>query len=98
VSVLNDPEPERLPDVSHARSDGQAAAMKEFHARAASQPRPPAENEIKAFRGDKPVALDRDRRSLAINSAARPMRAALSRRWSSATTPGDILSVRREAA
>jgi predicted O-methyltransferase YrrM len=59
VSVLHDPELERLLDVLHARSDGQVAAMKDFYARDAGRPRPA--EEIKAFRSDKLVALDRDK-------------------------------------
>jgi predicted O-methyltransferase YrrM len=55
MSVLHDPKLERLLAALHARSDAQIAAMNEFQARLLSG------DEIKAFRGDKLVALDRDK-------------------------------------
>jgi predicted O-methyltransferase YrrM len=58
LSVLHDPELERLLVTLHARSDAQVAAMQAFSNR--SGPSPTAE-EIKAFRSDKLVALDRDK-------------------------------------
>jgi predicted O-methyltransferase YrrM len=64
MSVLHDPELERLLAVLHARSDEQVAAMQSYYAGLAKGPHPPAEHEIKAFRSDKLVALDRDKAEL----------------------------------
>ena len=61
MSVIQDPELERLLASLHARSDEQIAALKGFAARQASGERPPSDEEIKAFRRDKFVALDRDK-------------------------------------
>lgn len=55
MSVLQDPDLEQLLAGLHARSDEQIAAMQRFYAQH------PTEDEIKAFRGDKLVALDRDK-------------------------------------
>jgi len=57
MSVLHDPPLERLLAALHARSDTQVAAMAAFYA----QTRPPSPDEIKAFRSNKLVALDRDK-------------------------------------
>ena len=59
MSVLADPELESLLDGLHARSDAQVAAMRGFEARRATDP--PTEDEVRAFRCDKLVALDRDK-------------------------------------
>jgi len=62
LSVIQDPQLKSLLDGLHARSDGQIAALERF---AASQTaRPSTEDEIKAFRSDKLVALDRDKAEL----------------------------------
>lgn len=58
TSVLHDPELERLLTALHARSDAQIELIRNFASASAS---PPSEDEIKAFRGDKFVALDRDK-------------------------------------
>jgi predicted O-methyltransferase YrrM len=61
LSVIRDPELERLLTDLHARSDAQVAAMRSYDAERAGQAHPPAEDEIRAFRSDKLVALDRDK-------------------------------------
>ena len=61
MRVLRDPELERLLDRLHARSDAQIEAMRSYDAERVKQARPPAEDEVKAFRSDKLVALDRDK-------------------------------------
>jgi len=61
MSVIHDAELERLLDGLHARSDEQVAAMQRYQATWASDAYPPGEDEIKAFRSDKLVALDRDK-------------------------------------
>jgi predicted O-methyltransferase YrrM len=61
VSVIQDPQLDRLLASLHARSDAQIAALKDFEARRASQANSPSEDEIKQFRSDKFVALDRDK-------------------------------------
>jgi predicted O-methyltransferase YrrM len=58
MSVLHDPDLERLLSTLHARSDAQIELLRSFAAGSAS---PPPEDEIKAFRSDKFVALDRDK-------------------------------------
>jgi predicted O-methyltransferase YrrM len=58
MSVLRDPKLERLLTDLHGRSDAQVAAMQAF---ASADGQPPAADEIKAFRSDKFVALDRDK-------------------------------------
>jgi predicted O-methyltransferase YrrM len=58
VSVLDDPQLEPLLAALHARSDGQIATMQRFQAAGGT---PPTADAIKAFRGDKLVALDRDK-------------------------------------
>ena len=61
MSVLRDPKLERLLAVLHARSERQAAEIRSFEARRTEAGHPPSEQEIKAFRRDKLVALDRDK-------------------------------------
>jgi predicted O-methyltransferase YrrM len=58
MSVLRDPKLESLLAVLHARSNGQIAATKAFYD---GRTRPPTDTEIKTFRSDKLVALDRDK-------------------------------------
>ena len=62
MSVIHDPKLERLLATLHARSNEQVVAMTSYHAQAQTgeAPRPTAD-EIKAFRSDKLVALDRDK-------------------------------------
>jgi predicted O-methyltransferase YrrM len=64
LSVICDPALERLLTVLHARSDEQASALKSDDARRADAAHPPTEDEIKVFRSDKLVALDRDKAEL----------------------------------
>jgi predicted O-methyltransferase YrrM len=64
LSVIRDPALERLLTVLHARSDEQATALKSHDARRADAAHPPTEDEIKVFRSDKLVALDRDKAEL----------------------------------
>jgi predicted O-methyltransferase YrrM len=63
MSVVHDPELERLLAALHARSDEQVAAMRSY-AQRAKEAHPPTEDEVKAFRSDKLVALDRDKAEL----------------------------------
>ena len=60
MSVLRDPELERLLAGLHARSDEQVAALRRY-AEQAQKAQPPAASEVKAFLSDKLVALDRDK-------------------------------------
>jgi predicted O-methyltransferase YrrM len=59
LSVLADPELERLLERLHARSDAQLAAMRAFETRRADEA--PTKGEVKTFLRDKLVALDRDK-------------------------------------
>jgi predicted O-methyltransferase YrrM len=61
MSVLHDPELERLLATLHARSDDQIAEIAAVLAERAKQANPPTEREVKAFRSNKLVALDRDK-------------------------------------
>jgi predicted O-methyltransferase YrrM len=61
VSVIQDPSLDRFLLSLHARSDTQAAALVEFEARRLEQSNAPSEEEVKQFRSDKFVALDRDK-------------------------------------
>jgi predicted O-methyltransferase YrrM len=61
VSVIRDPELECLLAGLHARSDDQVAAMRSYDAERATKAPPPTEDEVKAFRSDKLVALDRNK-------------------------------------
>ena len=63
-AVLHDPELERLLGTLHARSDEQVAAIESYHAQRAQEARPPTADELKTFRRDKLVALDRDKAQL----------------------------------
>lgn len=60
MSVIDDPQLKSLLDALHARSDGQIAEIERFRADQATS----TEDEIKAFRSDKLVALDRDKAEL----------------------------------
>lgn len=59
MSVIDDPQLKGLLDGLHARSDGQIAKLERFRAGQATHPS--TEDEIKAFRSNKLVALDRDK-------------------------------------
>jgi predicted O-methyltransferase YrrM len=59
LNVIQDPQLKSLLDDLHARSDGQVTALERFAASQAA--RSSTEEEIKAFRSDKLVALDRDK-------------------------------------
>ena len=61
MSVLCDPDLERLLAGLHAASDEQAAAMQSFDASRTGQAQPPSAKEARAFLSDKLVALDRDK-------------------------------------
>jgi len=60
MSVVHDPELERLLDDLHARSDRQSLISEYFAGRDTGAD-PPTAEKIKAFRADKFVALDRDK-------------------------------------
>jgi predicted O-methyltransferase YrrM len=64
MSILHDPELERILAALHARSDEQVPAMITYYAGRATAVQPPAEDDLKAFRSDKLVALDRDKAEL----------------------------------
>lgn len=65
MSVLHDPALERLLATLHSRSDEQVAATTSYHAQAQAKGAcPPTEDEVKVFRSDKLVALDRDKAEL----------------------------------
>src|SRR5258705_3547864 len=62
MSVIHDPELERLLATLHSRSDEQVAAMTSYHAQTRTKETySPTEDEVKVFRSDKLVALDRDK-------------------------------------
>jgi predicted O-methyltransferase YrrM len=64
MSVLHDPKLESLLATLHARSDEQLAALRSYDTERAKAAQPSAEGEaaqLKAFRSDKLVALDRDK-------------------------------------
>src|SRR5438045_9206045 len=61
MGILRDPKLEGLLARLHAASDSQAAAMASFEALRTADGSPPPDDEIKAFRRDKLVALDRDK-------------------------------------
>jgi predicted O-methyltransferase YrrM len=61
MSVIQDSKLQRLLSRLHARSDEQVASMKSFYAHRTADGEPPTDAEIKAFRADKLVALDRDK-------------------------------------
>jgi predicted O-methyltransferase YrrM len=58
MSVIRDPELERLLEDLHARSDGQVAALRRYETERTQQT---PIGEVKAFLSDKLVALDRDK-------------------------------------
>ena len=61
MSVIRDPELERLLDGLHARSDAQVAALRRYETERTQQT---PIGEVKAFLSDKLVALDRDKAEL----------------------------------
>ncbi|MEJ0078142.1 MAG: class I SAM-dependent methyltransferase [Alphaproteobacteria bacterium] len=61
MSVIRDPELERLLSALHAQSDAQAEELRNFEAQRAKGGSQPGEQATKAFRSDKLVALDRDK-------------------------------------
>ena len=61
MSVIRDPDLECLLARLHARSDEQVAAMRSYYAERAKEAHPPTEDEVKDFRSDKLVALDRNK-------------------------------------
>jgi predicted O-methyltransferase YrrM len=61
LSVIQDQALDRFLIGLHARSDSQIAAWKAFEAQRATQANPPTEEDIRQFRSDKFVALDRDK-------------------------------------
>jgi predicted O-methyltransferase YrrM len=61
MSIVQDPELERLLERLHARSDEQIAAIRRFDLQRASGTHRPTDDEVKAFRSDKFVALDREK-------------------------------------
>jgi hypothetical protein len=61
LSVIRDPDLECLLTGLHARSDEQVAAMRSYYAERAKEAHPLAEDEVKDFRSDKLVALDRNK-------------------------------------
>jgi predicted O-methyltransferase YrrM len=61
MSVIADPELRHLLEALHAKSDEQAALVRAFEAQRDGAEHPPSTDEIRAFRSDKLVALDRDK-------------------------------------
>jgi predicted O-methyltransferase YrrM len=61
LSVIRDTELECLLTDLHARSDDQIATMRSYEAERAKKAHPPTEDEVKSFRSDKLVALDRNK-------------------------------------
>ena len=63
MSVLHDPKLESLLATLHARSDEQLAALRTYDTERASEAKPATDEaaQLKAFRSDKLVALDRDK-------------------------------------
>ncbi|HLH91285.1 MAG TPA: class I SAM-dependent methyltransferase [Xanthobacteraceae bacterium] len=61
MTVIRDPMLGRLLADLHARSDAQRAEIAQFNAGGDRLPNPPTEDEIRKFRSDKFVALDRDK-------------------------------------
>ena len=61
MSVVHDPVLEGLLATLHARSDEQVATMRSYHAERSQGTHPPTDDEVKAFRSDKLVALDRNK-------------------------------------
>jgi predicted O-methyltransferase YrrM len=61
LTVIHDPKLECLLTGLHARSDEQVAAMRSYDAERAKEAHTLTEDEVKAFRSDKLVALDRNK-------------------------------------
>lgn len=61
MSIISDPKLECLLTDLHARSDEQIATMRSYEAERAKKAPPPTEDEVKLFRSDKLVALDRNK-------------------------------------
>ncbi len=61
MGVVHDPALERLLAALHAESDSQVAAINSYFTRQSDDAQPPTEDEVRAFRSDKFVALDRDK-------------------------------------
>jgi len=61
MGLIHDPALERLLAALHAKSDEQVPAIESYQTENARSGRSPAAAEIKAFRSDKFVALDRDK-------------------------------------
>ena len=61
MSVIRDPDLERLLSALHARSDAQVEELRAFEAERANGGPQSDEHAIKSFRSDKLVALDRDK-------------------------------------
>src|ERR1700722_8524838 len=61
MSVINDPELERLLAELHARSDDQVEAIDSYLAQRSGGAYPTADEDLRNFRKDKLVALDRDK-------------------------------------
>jgi predicted O-methyltransferase YrrM len=64
MGILNDPRLEELLAGLHAKSDAQVVAIAAYHSQRATAAQPPTaddEAQLKAFRSDKLVALDRDK-------------------------------------
>src|SRR6266566_3758479 len=61
MSLIQDPSLARLLADLHARSDAQIEALRGFEQGRVGQAHPPTEDEIRRFRSDKLVALDRDK-------------------------------------
>ncbi len=61
MSLIQDPLLARLLADLHARSDAQIEALRGFEQGRVGQAHPPTEDEIRRFRSDKLVALDRDK-------------------------------------
>ena len=61
LSVIHDRQLECLLDVLHAKNDEQIASMRDYYANLPGEPQQPTAEELKIFRSDKFVALDRDK-------------------------------------
>src|SRR5215212_3363617 len=61
MTVLGDRTLQEFLDGLHAKSDEQSALIQAFEARRDSNDHPPSTEEIRTFRSDKLVALDRDK-------------------------------------
>ena len=61
MSIIRDPELQSLLAALHAKSDQQASLVRSFEARRTGVENAPSAEDIRAFRSDKLVALDRDK-------------------------------------